>query len=355
MALDLTPKTAQTLFEGEGGGYYTWTSSEVPLLAKFNVGAGRLVLKPQGFALPHYGDSAKLGYVVEGTGGIAGLVLPSTGKEVIVKLEKGDVIPVPIGSVSWWFNEGDSDLVIIFLGETSKALIPGQFSYFFLTGIQGLVGNFSPDLTRKIYNLNKDELNKLTKSQTGVLIIKLEKNQTIPKPDSIGFVFNIDSSHPDSVVKNGGLVKTLSEKGFPFIGEVGLSVIRVKLEPGAIRAPSYLASPVVQLIYIARGSGKIEIVGLNGELVLDTQIEAGQLIVVPQFYVAAQVAGVAGLESYSIVTTTKPLFEELGGKESIWGSISPTVLQAALNVDSEFQELFVSNTKETTNIIPPTI
>lgn len=66
MELDLTPKAAQTLIEGDGGGYYIWSASEMPVLAKTNVGAGRLLLQPRGFALPHYADSSKLGYVVEG-------------------------------------------------------------------------------------------------------------------------------------------------------------------------------------------------------------------------------------------------------------------------------------------------
>lgn len=74
-----------------------------------------------------------------GTDGVVGMVLPNTKEEVVLKLKKGDVIPVPIGSVSWWFNDGDSDLVIIFLGETSKALIPGEITYFFLTGLQGVI------------------------------------------------------------------------------------------------------------------------------------------------------------------------------------------------------------------------
>jgi hypothetical protein len=66
MELDLTPKTAETLFEGDGGSYYVWSSSQMPVLASANVGAGRLVLKPQGFALPHYADSSKVAYVIQG-------------------------------------------------------------------------------------------------------------------------------------------------------------------------------------------------------------------------------------------------------------------------------------------------
>ncbi|KAG5058228.1 Glutelin type-A 2 [Glycine soja] len=358
MELDLTPKTAEALFEGDGGGYYTWSSSQVPLLAKNNVGAGRLVLQPRGFALPHYADSSKIGYVIQGTDGVVGMVLPNTKEEVVLKLKKGDVIPVPIGAVSWWFNDGDSDLIIAFLGETSKALVPGQFTYFFLTGALGLVGGFSNELTSKVYGLDNDEVEKLTKSQTGVLIIKLDKSQPMPKPQmnmTKKLVYNIDAARPENVVENAGLVKTLTEKDFPFIGDVGLSVMRVKLEPGAIKAPSYPTNPTVQLIYIARGSGKIEIVDFSGKSVLNTQVEAGHLLVVPQFFVLAEIAGEEGIESYSIVITTKPLFEELAGRGSIWNAFSPTLQQVSLNVDSDFQKFFISKIKESTNLIPPTV
>ncbi|KAL5053598.1 hypothetical protein RYX36_034280, partial [Vicia faba] len=39
------------------------------------------------------------------TDGVVGMVLPKTGKEVVLKLKQGDVIPVPIGAISWWFND----------------------------------------------------------------------------------------------------------------------------------------------------------------------------------------------------------------------------------------------------------
>ncbi|KAK7247310.1 hypothetical protein RIF29_42191 [Crotalaria pallida] len=294
----------------------------------------------------------KVAVVLEGDGGVVGQVLVNSGKEVVVKLEKGDILPIPLGSVSWWFNDGDSDLTIVFLGETSKAVIPGEISYFFLVGPQGLVGGFSPELTSKAYNLNKEEVNKLTKSQTQPLMVKVSKDQPIPKPQidhTKELVFNLNGTQTHNVVINGTLITTLTEATFPFIGEVGLSVIRVKLEPNAIKAPTYPANSEVQLIYIAKGSGKIEIVGLNGERVLDSEVKDGQLIVVPQFYVVAQIAGEEGLESYSIVTTTKPLIEELGGRASIWGALSAEVQEVALNVDSEFQKLFISKIKETTN------
>lgn len=64
--MDLTPKSAQNLFKGDGGAYYIWSSSDVPQLNESKVGAGKLVLQPNGFALPHFADSSKLGYVLQG-------------------------------------------------------------------------------------------------------------------------------------------------------------------------------------------------------------------------------------------------------------------------------------------------
>jgi hypothetical protein len=66
MDFDLSPRLAQQLFDGEAGSYHSWSSTEFPLLAEEKVGAGRLVLQPRGFALPHYADSSKIGYVLQG-------------------------------------------------------------------------------------------------------------------------------------------------------------------------------------------------------------------------------------------------------------------------------------------------
>lgn len=60
-------KTDVTVYEGEGGGYYAWSTSKLPLLRESNLGAGKLLLHPLGFALPHFADSSKLAYVLQGT------------------------------------------------------------------------------------------------------------------------------------------------------------------------------------------------------------------------------------------------------------------------------------------------
>ncbi|AES89539.1 cupin protein [Medicago truncatula] len=51
------------------------------------------------------------------------MILPNTGKEVVLKLKQGDIVTVPIGAVSWWFNDGDSDLNFILVTNPYECIL----------------------------------------------------------------------------------------------------------------------------------------------------------------------------------------------------------------------------------------
>ena len=237
------------------------------------------------------------------------MVFPKASEEVVLKLKKGDTIPVPFGVVSWWYNQGDSELDIVFLGETSNAYVPGEFTYFLLTGTQGILGGFSTVLNSRAYNINNEEAKKLAKSQTSVLIIKLDEGQKMPQPcenNSIDkIVYDVDAALPDIDVKNAGSLTALTEMKFPFLGQVGLSATRLKLHANAMSSPMYAADSSVQAIYVTKGSGRIQVVGINGERALDAKMKAGHMCVVPRFFVASAIADGEGMECFSITTSTQ--------------------------------------------------
>ncbi|KAA8545523.1 hypothetical protein F0562_020307 [Nyssa sinensis] len=340
---------------GEGGSYYSWSASKSPVLSEAKVGAGKFTLQPWGFALPHYSDCSKIGYVVQGSC-MVGMVFPNSSEEKVLMLKKGDAIPVPVGVVSWWFNGGDSDTVLVFLGETLKAYTPGSFTYFLMTGTLGMLGGFSTEFISRACNMNENEANKLVKSQTGALIIKLSKILDMPercKGSSDELVFNLDNALADINVKNAGSLTTLSAAKLSILAKLGLSARLVKLEANAMYSPMYTADSEAQLTYTVKGSGKIQIVGINGERVLDTKVQAGQMFVVPKFFVAATIADAEGMEFFSVITSSQPVFGHLAGAKSVWNALSPTVLQTSFNVSHEFAELFSSKMKDSTVLIPP--
>jgi hypothetical protein len=67
MELDLSPKLARKVYGGNGGSYYSWSPSELPMLREGNIGAAKLAIEKNGFALPRYSDSAKVAYVLQGS------------------------------------------------------------------------------------------------------------------------------------------------------------------------------------------------------------------------------------------------------------------------------------------------
>ncbi|MBA0762226.1 hypothetical protein Gotri_024766 [Gossypium trilobum] len=356
MNMDLSPKFPATFTETEAGVYYHWAAADSHVLGEAKVAAGKLVLKPQGFALPHYADCSKVGYVLEGKCGVALRIPGINTKENMgyIGVKKGDVLPIPCGSVSSWYNYGDSDVVIIFMADATKAYVAGEITYFLLTGQQGHLRAFSPEFIAKTYQINADKAKNLVGSQKGVLLIKLseEEARKIPNPNeevSNILSHNMDASQPDVEVDNGGKLTTIKGTEFPLLEQVGIDVSRLVLESCATRAPSYATES--QVCYIAKGSGEVQIVGINGKLVLNTKVETGQLFVVPKLFAVVVSADEQGIELVSIVTSTRAVVGEIGGKNSVLKTI-PSILQMSFNVSQESTQHFLQMLETATILVP---
>lgn len=345
----------QMLTEGDGGSYASWNTTVFPYLGTAKVSGGFLTLKPRGFAFPHYADCNKIGYVIQGTNGVAGIVAPQCEEEKVMKLQKGEAIFVHKGEASWWYNAGNDDLKIIFLGETQNATTPGEFTYCLFAGVIGVLKGFSTKTITKAYDITELQANELLNSQKQPLITSLDEAKTMPKhSDYQNFTFNFDKSSPDIDVKKGGSVNLLTCRKYPSLEGIELSGKLLKLEPNAMFGPTYYAEDSgVELTYVIKGSGWVQVVGMNGQIALDTQLEAGQLFAVPKLNVVAIGAGEEGIECFSIVTTSSPILGELAGNKSIWKALSHQVLQASLDVSPELSKLFIENISKTSIITPP--
>ena len=63
----------------------------------------------------------------------------------MLSLKTGDAIVLPFGVMTWWFNPEDTELLILFLGETSKGHRPGVFTDFQITGANSIYTGFTPE------------------------------------------------------------------------------------------------------------------------------------------------------------------------------------------------------------------
>ncbi|RZB84139.1 hypothetical protein D0Y65_032518 [Glycine soja] len=87
--------------------------------------------------------------------------------------------------------------------------------------------------------------------------------------------------------------------------------------------------------------------------VLETTVKAVNLFIVPRFFVVSKIADPDGLEWFSIISTPNTIFTHLAGSSSVWKALSPSVLQAAFNVDPEVEQLFRSKRTADAIFFPP--
>ncbi|CAJ1956078.1 unnamed protein product [Sphenostylis stenocarpa] len=354
MEIDLSPQFAKTVHGANGGSYHTWSPSQLPMLREGNIGAAKLSLRKNGFALPRYSDSSKVAYVLQGSG-VAGIVLPES-EEKVVPINKGDALALPFGVVTWWYNREETELVVLFLGDTSKAHKAGEFTDFFLTGSNGIFTGFSTEFVSRAWDMEESDVKTLVGKQPGTGIVQLEANITLPEPKPEhrnGMALNCEEAPLDVDIKGGGRVVVLNTKNLPLVGDVGLGADLVRLDGGAMCSPGFSCDSALQVTYIVRGSGRVQVVGVDGRRVLETTVKAGNLFIVPRFFVVSKIADPEGMDWFSIITTPNPIFTHLAGSSSVWKALSPSVLQAAFNVDSEVEQLFRSKRTSDAIFFPP--
>ena len=118
-------------------------------------------------------------------------------------------------------------------------------------------------------------------------------------------VFNCLEAALDVDVKGGGKVVVLNAKSLPLVGEIGLGADLVRLNGKAMCSPGFSCDSALQVTYIVKGSGRVQIVGSDGKRVLDSCVKEGDLFIVPRFFVVSKIADDDGLEWFSIITTPK--------------------------------------------------
>ncbi|KAL0336428.1 UNVERIFIED_CONTAM: Glutelin type-A 1 [Sesamum radiatum] len=168
-----------------------------------------------------------------------------------------------------------------------------------------------------------------------------------------GMALNCEEAPLDVDIKDGGKVVVLNTKNLPLVGEVGLGADLVRLNGKAMCSPGFSCDSALQVTYIVRGSGRVQVVGVDGKRVLETTIKAGSLFIVPRFFVVSKIADPDGMDWFSIITTPNPVFTHLAGRTSVWKALSPEVLQAAFGVPPDVEQKFSSKRKAEEIFFPP--
>ncbi|KAI8028080.1 hypothetical protein LOK49_LG02G00598 [Camellia lanceoleosa] len=143
--------------------------------------------------------------------GVAGIVLPEK-EEKVLAIRKGDAIALPFGVVTWWYNKEDTELVVLFLGDTSKGHKAGSFTDFFLTGSNGIFNGFSTEFVSRAWDLEENVVKTVVGKQTGNVNCDLQQKPSFELSGKLAAETN--SIRGGTGYLASWLIKKLLENGY---------------------------------------------------------------------------------------------------------------------------------------------
>ena len=106
------------------------------------------------------------------------------------------------------------------------------------------------------------------------------------------------------------------------------------------------------IIYIIRGSGRIQIVGNSGKSMFNDHVKEGQFIVVPQNFAVIKKASGDGLEWIAFKTNGNAMTSQLAGRVSAIRNMPEEVLMNSYDISRDKARKLKYNREEMTVFSP---
>lgn len=350
----------------------------------------RRTLKSGGLFLPVFSNTPGLVYVIEGSG-IAGLLVPGCpesfqsfeqqqGKrqsftdqhQKIYDFRQGDIIAVPAGFVHWHYNNGDRPLVTITLLDTSSSAnqLDSTHRQFKLAGSRQrsespgsssgshLLRAFDTKLFASALGVPEDLARKIQREDSRGEMVMVKEGLKLIRPDSqirreekeeadldingleealcaYRLRENIDDPRQaDYFNPQAGWLTKLNAQKLPILRRLRLSAKRGVMRPRATLAPQWLVN-AHEIVYVTKGRARVEIAGDDGRAVHEGEVREGQLLVVPQNFVAVVRAEEEGFEWVAFKTNDDAISSQIAGEKSVFSGMPVDVIANAYRLSTE--------------------
>ncbi|KAK8969003.1 Glutelin type-A 1 [Platanthera guangdongensis] len=366
-------------FESEAGVSEYFDSNEQQLQCA-GVTVIRRTIKKGGLFLPVFSNTPGLVY---GRGDDQGQRQPFTDQhQKIFDFRQGDVIAVPAGFVHWCYNNGDRPLVTITLLDTSSSAnqLDSTHRQFMLAGSrqkgETKEGSFSggqllrafdtkllaealgvpEELAQKIQR--EDSRGEMVMVSEGLKLIRSssrssggeqevaerERETRDGAGDHNGLEEalcayrlrqNIDNPRQaDYFNPQAGWITKLSAQKLPILRRLRLSARRGVMRPRATLAPQWVIN-AHDIVYVTKGRARVQVASDEGRAVHDGELRQGQLLVVPQNFVAIVSAEEEGFEWVTFKTNEDALDSQIAGKLSVFKGMPVDVIANAYRLSRE--------------------
>lgn len=163
---------------------------------------------------------------------------------------------------------------------------------------------------------------------------------------------NIDEPRKADVFNpQGGRLASLNSHKLPILNFLQLSASRVKLYQNAILTPHWKIN-AHSICYVTKGTGRVQVVNHQGNLVFDDMVQEGQLLVIPQNFAVVKRAGREGLEWIEFLTNDQAMISPLAGRISAIRGMPDEVVMNSYGVSREDARRLKYSREELTVLSP---
>ncbi|KAK2989488.1 hypothetical protein RJ640_019587 [Escallonia rubra] len=302
------------------------------------------------------------------------------------RFRRGDIIALPAGAAHWCYNDGNEDLVAVSITDLNNQAnqLDQKLRAFYLAGgvptqgqqgqngqqaretFQNIFRAFDEELMAEAFNVPREIVRRMQQENERGLIVKVREGMSVIRPDeeeqqqqqgpradesngleenicSMKISTNIDNRREaDIYSRQAGKINIVNQHKLPILRLLDMSASKGNLLPNALFTPHWSMNGH-NIVYVTRGEAQVQVVGSNGQTVLNERVNRGNMFVVPQFYASTVRAGRDGFEWVTFKTTGSPMSSPLAGYTSVFRAMPLQVITNSYQISpSEAQNLKLS-------------
>ncbi|XP_068650843.1 11S globulin seed storage protein 2-like [Aristolochia californica] len=365
--------------QSEGGVTELWDENEAQFQCA-GVAAMKNTIQPYSLSLPNFSPSPRLVYIQRGRGllgisypgcqesyhsggrqpkGTKGEEQQQTGQSLqdqhqkVHRIVQGQIVALPAGVAHWCYNDGNEDLVAVSVTDVNNAAnqLDQRPRSFYLAGgkskesrteefnAENIIRAFDANLFANALGVSVDTARKMQKQDERGFIVKAKQEEmSMIRPEeeeeyeerypgkrdngleeaycNMKINQNIDNPREADVYsRQAGRINSVNMHKLPILSYLEMSAEKGYLYGNALYVPHWSMNSH-SIVYVTRGGGRVQVVGSNGNTVLDEEVKEGQIVVVPQYYAVMTKALETGFEWISFKTSALPMKSPLVGARS---------------------------------------
>ncbi|XP_058092263.1 11S globulin seed storage protein 2-like [Magnolia sinica] len=318
----------------------------------------------------------------------------------IHRIRRGDIVALPAGVAHWCYNDGNEELVALSITDfnsESNQLDQRPRSFYFAGGSpqqqqvqqqrregqhqqregeENIMQAFNENILAEAFDVSVDIVRKMQRNDDRGYIVKVERREmSMVRPDEEaedeeqyqrgrrnGFeevYCNMRLNHymdnpreADIYSRQAGRLNSVNMNKLPILRMLGMSAEKGYLYQNAIFSPHWTMN-AHNIFYVTRGEAHVQVVGHNGQTVLDDTVREGDLVVVPQYFAVMKKAGNNGFEWVSFKTSASPMRSPLAGSTSAIKGMPMEVLTNAYQVSYREAQNLKFNREHQVMFFPP--